>query len=250
MTPNSVPASESRATGRAPDCFPTTHWTVLLAVGEPDARSAAAASEILCETYWRPIYAYLRRQGIPPADAQDLTQEFFARVVAKNYLARLRHREGKFRSFLLTFLRRFLSDERDRARAQKRGGGQMLISLDEWAAEERFAPDLGLLSPDRAFDRRWASALLERAQERLRQLCLAEGKVALFETWLELQSDRLFSPADAAARLRLPGNTLRSHTHRLRQRYRQLLREEITRTVAGPGEVDEEIRYLLAVMAE
>lgn len=176
MTTHSTVARYSEATGRPADWFPTTHWTVLFSGREQESRASEAALEALCRTYWRPVYAYLRRQGFPAANAQDLTQGFFARFIEKNYLARLRHREGKFRSFLLTFLKRFLSDETDRARAQKRGNGQVLVSFAEWTAEERHVQDFQALSPDRAFDRRWAITLLERAHKSLRHECETNGE--------------------------------------------------------------------------
>ena len=150
--------------------FATTHWSVVFTARDGDTSEALAALERLCRSYWKPVYAYIRRDGCQPADAQDLTQEFFRRFIEKEWLDHLQHRRGKFRSFLLTFLKHFLSDERDRAGAQKRGGGQAILSLDELQAEEShgFEPS-GSLTADQVFERRWAQTMMERAVTRLRQ---------------------------------------------------------------------------------
>jgi RNA polymerase sigma-70 factor (ECF subfamily) len=163
--------------------FTTTHWSVVLAAKGNDDRQATVALEKLCRAYWPPLYAYIRRDGYGVEDAQDLTQEFFARLLEKDHLRHLRDQRGKFRSFLLTFLKRFLSDERDRARAKKRGGGKTFLSLDDTAAAETsyrieaVAPG----SPDQLFERRWAQTVLERALFRLREEYVAGGKADLFD---------------------------------------------------------------------
>ena len=160
-----VPASRPGS----PSAFATTQWTLVLNAGRPGAPEAAPALTVLCETYWYPLYAFVRRQGHAEHDAQDLTQEFFARLLEKNYLARVSRDKGRFRSFLLTALKHFLANEWDRRRAEKRGGGQVPVSLDARTAEARYAHEpVDALSADRIFERRWAMTLLERALGRLR----------------------------------------------------------------------------------
>jgi len=232
--------------------FATTHWSVVLAAkkcgGSPRADDAM---EKLCRAYWPPLYAYIRREGHSVADAKDLTQEFFARLLAKDYLQHLRHQKGKFRSFLLTFVKRFLSDERDKAGAQKRGGRKTLVSLDETSAEERYLDaSVNGLSPDQIFDRRWAQTVMERALSRLREEYVAGGKAALFEQLKDIQPGEhgAASYAEIGARLGLARATIASAVHRLRKRHREILREEIAHTVARLEDINEEIRNLLAVL--
>ena len=241
---------------RPPDrggVFATTHWSVVLAAKSGGSPPADDAMEKLCRAYWPPLYAYIRREGHSATDAQDLTQEFFARLLAKDYLQHLRHQEGKFRSFLLTFVKHFLSDERDKAGAQKRGGGKTFVSLDETSAEERCldAPVQGL-SPDQIYDRRWAQTVMERALSRLREEHVAGGKAALFEQLKDIQPGEhgAASYAEIGARLGLAEGTIASTVHRLRKRHREIVREEIAHTVARPEEIDEEIRNLLAVLTQ
>jgi RNA polymerase sigma factor (sigma-70 family) len=233
--------------------FVTTHWSVVLSAREKDAPDSLAARERLCNLYWSPIYHFLRRDGHRPHDAQDLTQEFLSRFLHRDGLDHLKDQRGKFRSFLLTFLKHFLSDERDRANAQKRGGGQSLISLDACEAEERDA--LGAvdgLSPDQLYDRRWARAVMDEAARRLREEYAANGKAALFDELKDLQPGEHgeSSYAEIGARLGLAKGTIASAVHRLRKRHREIVREEIAHTVARPEEIDEEIRNLLAVLSQ
>jgi RNA polymerase sigma-70 factor (ECF subfamily) len=233
--------------------FATTHWSVVLAAKESNTPGADEAMEKLCRAYWPPIYAYIRRERHNATDAQDLTQEFFARLLAKDYLQHLRHQEGKFRSFLLTILKHFLSDERDKAGAQKRGGGKTFVSLDETSAEERYldAPVNGL-SPDQMFDRRWAQRVMERALTRLREEYVAGGKGALFEQLKDIQLGEHgeTSYAEIGARLGMAEGAVASAVHRLRKRHREILRKEIAQTVARPEEIDQEIRNLLAILSQ
>ena len=157
-------------------CFTTTHWSVVLAAGSGDSPQAATALEQLCRTYWYPLYAYIRRRGYLPEDAQDLTQEFFARLLQKNYPAQANRAKGKFRSFLLLTLNHFLADEHKRATTRKRGGGQIFISLDDPAPEDRYrleVPDD--LTPEKLFERRWAKTVLNQALARLRAEFVARG---------------------------------------------------------------------------
>jgi len=228
--------------------FATTHWSVVLAA----KGGAENAMEKLCLDYWPPLYAYIRREGHNAIDAQDLTQEFFARLLAKDYLRHVRHQEGKFRSFLLTLLKHFLSDERDKAGAQKRGGGKTFVSLDETSTEERYLDgSVNGLSPDQIFDRRWAQTVMERALNRLHKEYEAGSKAALFEQLKDIQPGEhgAASYAEIGARLGLAEGTIASAVHRFRKRHREILREEIAQTVARPEEIDEEIRNLLAVVS-
>jgi RNA polymerase sigma-70 factor (ECF subfamily) len=231
--------------------FQTTHWSVVLAAKDKNSPQATEALEQLSRRYWPPLYSYIRREGHGRTEAQDLTQEFFAQLLAKDFLQHLYHREGKFRSFLLTFLKHFLSDERDKARAQKRGGGKTFVSLDETEAEERYlSAPLNGLSPDQIFDRRWAETIMDRALTRLREEFVAGGKTALFDQLKDIQPGKHgeSSYAEIGERLGLARGTIASAVHRMRKRHREILREEIAQTVARPEEIDEEIRNLLTVL--
>ena len=232
--------------------FVTTHWSVVVSAGQSDSTRAQIALAKLCETYWYPLYAYVRRRGYSSEDAQDLTQEFFARLLARNWVGSADPQKGRFRSFLLTAMNHFLADEWDRLKAQKRGGGQRVLPLEVESAETRFQsepPDP--LTPEVIYERRWAQTLLETVFEQLRQAYEAEGKAALFaELKGSLTQARAAVPyAELAARLKLSEGALRVAVHRLRQRYRELLRAEIAHTVTEPGEVEEELRYLFRVLA-
>ena len=232
--------------------FATTHWSVVLAAKRSDGLLADAALEELCRSYWPPLYAYIRREGYGVQDAQDLTQEFLSRFIQKEWLGHLQDQRGKFRSFLLTFLKHFLSDERDKARAQKRGGGKTWVSLDDTSAEERgLDARANGLSPDQIFERRWAETVMEWALRRLREEYEAGGKAGLFEQLKEIQPGEHgeASYAEIGARLGLAEGTIASAVHRLRQRHREILRDEIAQTVSRPEEIDEEIRNLLAILS-
>lgn len=232
--------------------FATTHWSVVLAARGGEDTQAATALETLCRSYWYPLYSFVRHQGYAPEDAEDLTQAFFARLLEKDYLAAVGPAKGKFRSFLLTALKRFLADERDRATARKRGGHHRPIPLDLQRAEEHFQLEPKHdLTPERLFERRWAVTVLERARTRLQEEYVAAGKGALFEQLKGFHSydETTIAYADAAAGLAVPENTVKSHVRRLRQRYQQLLREEIAQTVSDQTEVADEIRHLLAVVS-
>ena len=232
--------------------FATTHWSVVLAAAEGEKPEAAAALEQLCRTYWYPLYAYVRREGYSPADAQDLTQEFFARLLARNLFAGVAPEKGKFRSFLLVALRHFLSDQRDRASAAKRGGGKEVLSLDAEEAEGRYRLEpIERLDAQRIYERRWAMTLLGQAWTRLREESAAQGKLQHFERLAEfVAGESEVTCVAAASELGLTESAMRSAVHRLRERYRALIREEIASTVGAPGEVDEELRYLIEVMRQ
>ena len=232
--------------------FTTTHWSVVLSAGDPESPRAADALERLCRTYWYPLYAYVRRDGSSPEDAQDLTQAFFARFLEKDYLADVRREKGRFRSFLLASLRHFLADERDRSRAIKRGGGRTLVSLDAQDAEDRYLLEpRDELTAEKVFERRWALTVLEAARARLRESYARAGKAerfAVLETFLPgEQADSTY--AEAAGRLGVAAGTVKWEVHQLKERYRELLRAEIAHTVPSADEIDEEVRDLIAVLS-
>ena len=233
--------------------FATTHWSVVLAAGDGASPRSKEALEKLCRTYWYPLYAYVRRLGNDKEVAKDLTQAFFARLLEKNYLGQVDRLKGRFRSFLLGALKHFLADEWDKARAQRRGGGTPLFSLDDDTAENRYRLEpVDEKSPDKLFDRRWALLTLEQAANRLRKEYHDTGKGELLGQLQGFLSGDLeaSSYGQAAARLGMTENTLKSYVHRLRLRNRELLREVIADTVASAKQVDEELRDLHAVLAE
>ena len=233
--------------------FATTHWSVVLKAVQGESQHAAQALERLCLTYWYPLYAYVRRKGYDAHDAQDLTQEFFARLLARNYLNVADRNKGKFRSFLLGSLEHFLAREWTKARAQKRGGGQAIFSINEMDPESRYIiePAHGL-TPEKIFDRRWATTLLEQAMSRLRQESVANHKTDLFakvECLLSGEKGEA-SYAEIAVALNMSEGAIKVAVHRLRQRYGELVRDEIAQTVNTPEAVDEELRYLFAVLRD
>ncbi len=234
------------------DIFATTRWTVVIAAGGPGSPAAAAALEELCQTYWYPLYAYVRRHGHAPEDAEDLTQAFFARFLEKNYLAGLHSNQGRFRAFLLAALKNFLANEWDRANRQKRGGGAALLPLDYQGADTRYQIDpADHLSPDKLFDRAWAITLLELVVTRLRAESQAEGRAAQFEQlkfYLMVGSNDI-PYAEAAAKLAMSEGSVRVTVHRLRRRYRELLRQEIVQTLSDPAQADEEMQTLMGAFS-
>jgi RNA polymerase sigma-70 factor (ECF subfamily) len=237
--------------GRA--AFGTTHWSVVLEAGQKDSSGASAAMAQLCDTYWYPLYAYVRRKGYPAPDAQDLTQEFFARLLARNHVGVADRRKGKFRSFLLGTFEHFLAKEWRRAHAEKRGAGQPLFSLDAMDAENRYLIEpADELTPERIFDWRWAETLLSQATVRLRAECQAEGKALLFEKTEPLLSGdgAVGSYAEIAAALGMNEGAFKMAVHRLRRRYGELVRAEIAQTVSTLEAVEEELRYLFAVLRQ
>lgn len=232
--------------------FTTTHWSVVLAAGQTETSESATALEALCRSYWYPLYAYVRRRGHEPADAQDLTQEFFARLLSKEYLRAVDRRKGKFRSFLLAALEHFLANEWRRSKAQRRGGQFRFISLDEASAEDQYRQvPVSNQSPEQFFEQQWAITLLEHAVAKLRDEFVAGGKEALFnELKVFLTGEkRSVSYAELAEKLKTTEAALKMAVTRMRQRYGELLREEISNTVAGPAEVEEELRALFAALS-
>ena len=243
--PSAPPAT--RGTGTPNDYFATTHWTAVLAAGRRSTPQADVALEELCRTYWYPLYAYVRRHGHSREDAEDLTQAFFARFLKKNYLEALRGEKGKVRAFLLAALKHFLANEWHRANSRKRGGGIPPLSLDWHDADSRYQIDpADHLSPDKLYDRVWAATLLERVIERLREEMAAEGKAEWFEHLKPcLMFGRGAMPyAPAATALGSTEGAIRVAVHRLRRRYRELLREAIRQTLSDPAQADAEIRAL------
>ena len=229
--------------------FVTTHWSVVLSARDQNSAKSSEALEALCRTYWFPLYAFVRRQGRSPHDAQDLTQEFFARLLAKDYLKSAAQEKGRFRSFLLVALKRFLANEWDRQHAQKRGGAAHVVPIDPELAESRFvAGPAHELQPDRLFDRQWALTLLERTMARLHEEYVATGRAKLFELLRScIAKDESALPyAEIAMRLNLTEPAVKMAVQRLRARYREILRTEIADTVSGPDEVEEEIRHLFS----
>ena len=237
-----------------PAAFVTTHWSMVLAAGHADTPGAQDALARLCQTYWHPLYAYVRRLGYSPHDAQDLTQEFFARLLAKNTLAGADASRGRFRSFLLASLKHFLANEWDKARAQKRGGGQIPIPIDPAVAETSCAgfEPADPATAEKLYERRWALTLLDRVLRRLREEYAASGREKLFEQLKPTltEASRSVRYAEMATRLGTTEGAVKVAVHRLRQQYRELLRAEIAATVGTPDEVEDELRNLFAALAD
>jgi DNA-directed RNA polymerase specialized sigma24 family protein len=230
--------------------FTTTHWSVVLeAQGESPA--AQEALEKLCRMYWRPTFAFLRRQGIAPAEAEDITQGFFAELLERRSLSAVRKEKGRLRSFLLGGLKYFVANEERRVMAIKRGKGQRPIPLEELRAGERIETEpADPMTPDQIYERRWALTVLERVLSRLKDEYLAADNAALFDSLKQLLPDEPGSPSQAeiAARLGMNENAIRQAFYRFRQRYQTLLREEIANTVATPADIEDELRHLIAVL--
>jgi RNA polymerase sigma-70 factor (ECF subfamily) len=232
--------------------FAVTRWSVVLSAGRSDDAGANEAIEELCQTYWRPIYTFICHRGHNPCDAQDLTQEFFARVFSKNCLGGVGPSKGRFRTFLLAALKHFLANEWDKANAKKRGGGRVFVSLSDRAdGTPPPADPVDNQSADVLFDRSWALTLLEQVLARLRQEHLRDGKAEFFEQLKStLTGERTSLPySGIGARLGLSEGAVKVAVHRLRQRYRSLLREEIAHTVSSPEQIEEEIRALFAALS-
>lgn len=243
--------SSERASFQPSPVFATTRWSVVLAAGQSGSEAQAAALENLCRVYWYPLYAYIRRRGHSPEDAQDLTQEFFLRLVEKQWLSRVTQEGSRFRSYMLTMVKGFLANAYDRANALKRGGGQVIVPLDAHEAEERFAHEPATLeTPEHVFERRWALAVLDEALKRLREAAEAAGRLTHFERLHPFLSrepeageyERL------GAELGMTTGALGVAVHRLRHRYREVLRETIADTLADPGQIDAEMRHVFIAL--
>jgi RNA polymerase sigma factor (sigma-70 family) len=250
-----MPSTEHHSDSTAPGAgtFALTHWSVVLAAGSSDSTHARDALETLCRTYWHPIYVFVRRRGHSPHDAQDLTQGFFARFLEKNYLGGADRTKGRFRSFLLVCLKHFLANEWDKAGAQKRGAHPILIPIDVRSGETSYGLEPAeSVTAEKMFERRWALTLLEQVLARLRAEYTGDGKTRTFEQLKStLTGERRSVPyAEISARLGISEGAVKVAVHRLRQRYRELLREEIAHTVSGPEQVEDEIRALFAALAD
>jgi RNA polymerase sigma factor (sigma-70 family) len=229
----------------------TTQWSQVLAARDGSDTEARAALESLCQTYWQPLYAYIRHQGNDPETARDLTQGYFAELLDKDFLADVDPDKGRFRSFLLASLRHYLSHQRDHDRALKRGGGTLTLSLDTSVGERgyavRAAPEM---SPEAVFEYRWAMTVMERAMDKLRRDAEGAGRRDQFERLLPyLTGGRTTVPyREVAAEMQLTESAIKSAVQRLRKKLGQCLRQEIAETVANPEDVDEEVRHLLSIV--
>jgi RNA polymerase sigma factor (sigma-70 family) len=244
----SEPESEQAVHGP----FTTTHWSVVLAAGQSASPASASALEHLCRAYWHPLYAFVRRLGHPPADAQDLTQGFFAHLLEHHLVAKADREAGRFRSFLLGSLKHFLAHEHERATALKRGGGQPVLSLDGFDPEERYALEpADTATPETLYDQRWARQQIESALGRLRADYTASGRGPLFDLLKDYVwgNQNALSLAEIAARLELTEESVKKAVQRLRQRFRDALRAEVAQTVATPDQIDEELRHLRAALS-
>ena len=244
--------AHSATSPERPGLFPPTQWTVILAAGATPSPESAAALEQLCRAYWYPLYAFVRRCGHSPPDAQDLTQEFFARLLEHNWVAQVDRERGRFRSFLLMAMKRFLAKEWDKSKTIKRGGQVPLVPLQFDTSETRYAREpADTCTPEQGFEKQWALTLLGEVLGRLRQDFVREGKGVLFQA-LE---PCLIGPQEAqpyvelGAKLRMTEGAVKMAVSRLRERYRALLKEEIRQTVASAAEVDEELRHLFRVLS-
>ncbi len=245
--------SESGPVERQPGAaFRTTRWSVVLHAAASESPEAAEAMSRLCSVYWYPLYAYVRRKGYKPEEAQDLTQEFFARLLAKNYLRTLDRQKGKFRSFLLAALEHFLAKEWRDANRLKRGGNHVILSLDQCDAENRYLVEaVDNVTAEHIYERRWALTLLNQAMNRLRDEFAGAGRLALFEA---LESSLTGEGANSTyaklgAKLDMTEGAVKVAVHRMRSRYGELVRAEIADTVSATEDVDDELRHLLATLA-
>jgi len=245
--------SDNATAHDGPRLFPATQWTVVLKAGASPSPESAAALEQLCQSYWFPLYAFVRRSGYSPADAEDLTQEFFAQLLEHHWIARADRLKGRFRSFLLMALKRFLSKEWDKAKALKRGGQVQFAALAFDTAETRYSQEpADTHTPEQVFERQWAMTLLGTVLKRLGEEYASDSKGELFETLKPCLIGRSETQPYAilAARLGMTEGGVKVAVHRLRERYRACLKEAIGQTVASQAEVDEEIRHLFRVLAQ
>ena len=244
----------STATRTTPgSVFVTTHWSVVLAAGRSDTTRARAALEQLCRHYWHPLYAYVRRAGYSREEAQDLTQEFFARLLSAQSLTNLGPAKGKFRAFLLASLNHFLANEWDRARALKRGGGAVPISFDEMDPEQRYRCEpVDSATPEKIYERKWTLALLDHVLQQIRAEYERADKRALFDKLkIILTMGKGAVPLiQLAAELGMTEGAVKIAAHRLRQRYREVLCEQVAQTVSSADEIDGEIRYLFSTLSD
>jgi RNA polymerase sigma factor (sigma-70 family) len=233
------------------DHFLTTHWSLVSAAGKDDTKAALDALEALCRAYWYPLYAYVRRRGHAAPDAQDLTQGFFAKLLSSDGLSHLDRRKGRFRAFLLASLKHYLTNQWDHATAQKRGGGTETIALDAVSAENRYDLEpVDEFSPERLYERRWALTVIDQVLAALTQEYATLGNATLFTQLRPTLPGGTKAPkyADIAARTGMSEGAVKVAVHRLRQRFRRLLQEQIAATVAAPEDVEDEVRHLLKAL--
>ena len=242
--PGRLPASKGR--------FPTTDWSVVVCAGRSRSPEAGRALSLLCESYWFPLYAFVRRAGYTADDAQDLTQDFFVRLLAKDYLGVVDRQRGRFRSFLLGAMKHFLANSQRYQGAQKRGGHHPVISLDFHSGEDRYRQiePIDHLTPERLYEKRWALALLDLVLSKLREEFRVVGKLPQFDILKQFLAAGTVNPAysEVAEQLAMSEGAVKVAVHRLRRRYRTLLREEIARTVVGPESLEDELGELLAAL--
>ncbi len=248
------PAQPNQPENASPAIFATTRWTVVLRARDASDDGGRAALEQLCRAYWRPLRAYALRAGHSPEDAEDFTQDFFVRLLARDALAGVSPDKGRFRNFLLVAFRNFLADQRDKAQTAKRGGGVRPLSLSTMGEEDRAdaAPEpADAATPEQAFERQWAHTLLARARTRLRSECVANERLALYEALGPEEVDGGAgeeSYEQLGARLGMSIAALKSAAFRLRKRYRELIRDEVAETVTSTDDVEEELRHMLRVL--
>ncbi len=243
--------------GNRPREFVTTRWSLILSAanGSEEQKARDALAE-LCRTYWRPVFSFVCRRGYSTEDAQDLTQDFFVAILEHNWLQHADRSRGRFRSLLLKSLQNFLVNAAEKAHAHKRGGGAEFISWDDWMAESQLQLSIPIqaldsVPPERIFDLTWATTVVEHAFQRLREECESRGKLWLFQalsSHLTDERDEL-SYANLSAELEMAETAVKKQLHNMRQRYRSLLRDEVSRTVQNPADVDDEVRYLCAALA-
>jgi DNA-directed RNA polymerase specialized sigma24 family protein len=249
--PDGDPKAAPIAVSSSPGVFFTTRWSVVLSAGQKDSPQAAAALETLCRAYWYPLYAYVRRRGYSPEDAQDLTQGYFARLLERDFVQQAERKRGKFRTFLLTTLSHYLADDWDRAHRLKRGGHEEILFFDAMTAEERYHLEpADLADPAKLFERRWATTVLEQTLARLESEYAERGQGAAYaelQTFLLVeQGEDTF--AQAATRIGMTTAAMKMAVSRMRARCRQLLRKEILQTTVNPSEADEEYQSLRAFL--
>lgn len=232
--------------------FATTHWSVVLAARDTSSPAADLALAELCRIYWYPLYAFIRRKGHRPHDAQDLTQAFFARLLEKNYVAQADRERGRFRTYLLAALTHFLADEWDKSKRLKRGGGREIMSFDAASAEERYRLEpVDQLDAAKLYERRWVTTLFDQVLARLEQEFRDTGKGALFSSLKSslIGEDSALSYVQIGTQLGMSEDAVKQAVHRMRRRYRELFREEIAQTVAGPDEVEDELNHIFSVLS-
>lgn len=243
---------DSDASSPPQGAFVTTHWSVVVEAGAQDTQRSRSALEKLCRTYWPPLFAYVRRRGYGVEDSQDLTQAFFEKLLERGWIASAEKDKGRFRTFLLTAMERFLANEWDKARALKRGGGQVLVPIQMDDAETRYGVEpQDTRTPEQAFESRWALTLLDTVLKKLEAEFQDRGQGATFNVLKScLVGERAAQPYPAlASQLGVSEGAVKVAVHRLRQRYRELLRGEIAQTVVSMEEVDSEMHHLFAVLA-